>query len=74
MTTVIASFNVYGQTRLITQGGPGEATKSVIMVITPTILTNNTLGIGTAMAIVMGVVILMCTLGQNWLTRERENL
>lgn len=74
MTTVIASFNVYGQTRLITQGGPGEATKSVIMVINSTILTNNNLGIGTAMAIVMGAVILMCTLGQNWLTRERENL
>ena len=46
----------------------------MIMVINSTILTNNNLGIGTAMAIVMGAVILMCTLGQNWLTRERENL
>ena len=37
MTTIIASFNVYGQTRLMTQGGPGEATKPMIMMITSTI-------------------------------------
>lgn len=74
MTTIIASFNVYGQTRLITEGGPGEATKSVIMIITQTIMVNNNLGIGTAMAMVMGLVILLCTLCQHFMTREKENL
>lgn len=74
MTTIIASFNVYGQTRLITEGGPGDATKSVIMIINNTIMVNNNLGVGTAMAMVMGIIILLCTICQHWLTREKENL
>ena len=43
MTTIIASFNVYGQPRLMTKGGPGETTKPLIMMITSTIMDRNDL-------------------------------
>lgn len=74
MTTIIASFNVYGQTRLMTQGGPGETTKPMIMMITSTIMDRNDLGVGSAMTILMGIVIVLCSVGQYYLTKEKEEL
>lgn len=74
MTTIIASFNVYGQPRLMTRGGPGEATKPLIMMITSTIMDRNDLGIGSAMTLLMGIVIVLCSVGQYYLTREKEEL
>lgn len=74
MTTIIASFNVYGQPRLMTKGGPGETTKPLIMMITSTIMDRNDLGVGSAMTILMGVVIILCSVGQYYLTKENDNL
>ncbi|MCI9162528.1 MAG: sugar ABC transporter permease [Lachnospiraceae bacterium] len=74
MTTIIASFNVYGQPRLMTQGGPGETTKPMIMMITSTIMDRNDLGVGSAMTILMGIVIVLCSVGQYYLTKEKEEL
>lgn len=74
MTTIIASFNVYGQPRLMTQGGPGETTKPMIMMITSTIMDRNELGVGSAMTILMGIVIVLCSVGQYYLTKEKEEL
>lgn len=74
MTTIIASFNVYGQSRLMTKGGPGETTKPLIMMITSTIMDRNDLGVGSAMTILMGVVIILCSVGQYYLTKEKDNL
>lgn len=73
MTTIIASFNVYGQPRLMTKGGPGETTKPLIMMITSTIMDRNDLGVGSAMTILMGIVIILCSIGQYYLTKEKEN-
>lgn len=72
LTTVIASFNLYGQPQLITRGGPAQSTKSLIMVINSTIFDNNNLGVGTAMAIIMGVIVMLFAIGQNYLTREKK--
>lgn len=74
MTTIIASFNVYGQPRLMTQGGPGDSTKPLIMAITSTIMDRNDLGVGSAMTILMGIIIVACSVGQYYLTREKEAL
>lgn len=73
MTTIIASFNVYGQPRLMTKGGPGETTKPLIMMITSTIMDRNDLGVGSAMTILMGVVIILCSVGQYYMTKEKDN-
>lgn len=72
LTTVIASFNVFGQPQLITKGGPTQSTKSLIMVIQQTIFDGNNLGMGTAMALLMGVVVMIFALLQNFLTREKS--
>ncbi|PPA69621.1 carbohydrate ABC transporter permease [Jeotgalibacillus proteolyticus] len=66
ITTVIASFNLYGQTMLITNGGPARSTTSLIMNINHTVFSGNQLGIGSAMAIVMGVIMTVVTGLQYW--------
>lgn len=74
LTTIIASFNVYGQPYLITRGGPSMSTKSVIITINQTIFENNNLGVGTAMALVLGIVVMLFSLCQNFLNREKKEL
>lgn len=56
LTTIIASFNLYGQSLLITAGGPAQTTTSMIMVIQQTIFNQNNLGMGSAMAILLGII------------------
>lgn len=74
MTTVIASFNVYGQPRLMTKGGPGNSTEPILMTITNTIMSRNQLGIGSAMIILMGLVLVACSVCQYYMTREKDQL
>ena len=59
LTTVIASFNLYGQTLLITGGGPAQSTNSMIMIIQQTIFNQKNLGMGSAMSILLGLVMML---------------
>lgn len=72
--TVIASFNLYGQTRLITAGGPEQSTTSLIMNIQNTVLDMNQLGIGSAMAIIMGFIMLFITGAQYFLSYRLKEM
>lgn len=74
MTTIIASFNLYGQPRLMTGGGPGEYTKPIIMVISDSIMGKNNLGVGSAMTIMLGMIIVACSIAQYFLTRAKDDL
>ena len=74
MTTMIASFNIFGQPRLMTNGGPGEFTKPAIMVINDSIIFKNNLGVGSAMTILLGVIIVACSISQYFLTRAKDDL
>lgn len=68
ITTVIASFNLYGQSLLITRGGPEQSTTSLIMGINTTVFGNNQLGVGSAMALLMGVIMMVITGVQYWIS------
>lgn len=59
LTTIIASFNLYGQSLLITGGGPSQSTNSIIMIIQQTIFAQKNLGMGSAMAILLGIVMMV---------------
>lgn len=74
LTSVIASFNMYGQANLITRGGPTQSTKTLIMVIQDVILKKNNLGVGNAMALVKGFIVMAFALCQQYLTREKKEL
>lgn len=74
LMTIIASFNMYGQSNLITRGGPSESTKTLIMVINDTIFKKNNIGVGSAMAVVMGLIVMAFALCQQYLTKEKKEL
>lgn len=72
ITTVIASFNLFGQTKLITAGGPEESTTTLIMGIQRSVFDLNQLGMGSAMAILMGLIMMVVTGVQYWLSYNRK--
>lgn len=78
VTTVLASFNLYGQSVLMTNGGPSRSTQSVIHYITEEGFTNNQFSSATAMSFVFGLIMLAFTVIQfrmmaRDVTRSRGN-
>ncbi|WP_342668500.1 sugar ABC transporter permease [Deinococcus misasensis] len=71
VTTVLGSFQLFGQPQLITGGGPTRSTQSVIMYITEEAFSNNQFSSAAAMSFVFGVLMLVFTAFQFWLqTRD----
>ncbi|MBT2757261.1 sugar ABC transporter permease [Mesobacillus foraminis] len=72
--TVIASFNLYGQSRLITAGGPEQSTTTLTMSIQNTVFGMNQLGIGSSMAILMGIIMLLVTAAQYFMSYRKKEV
>lgn len=65
ITTVIGSFNIYGQPDLLTAGGPQESTTVLMMYIRRlSIGMNSNPGIATAMAVILGLVMIVISIVQ----------
>jgi len=61
---VIACFKVFGQIQLITNGGPGTATKSLVMYIYEAGFKKNNLGYASAMSFALFLILLILSLIQ----------
>ncbi|MFZ2636383.1 MAG: sugar ABC transporter permease [Rectinemataceae bacterium] len=61
VTTILASFQLFGQPLMITNGGPTRTTQSVIMYITEEAFGNNQYSSAAAMAFVFGFIMLIFT-------------
>ena len=61
---IIASFQVFGQVFVMTQGGPGDATRTVIQYVYESAFVGQRMGEGSAAAWVLFVVILIFSLIQ----------
>ncbi|KEF33672.1 ABC transporter permease [Deinococcus sp. RL] len=61
VTTVLASFQLFGQTLVITGGGPNRTTQSVMQYITEEAFANNQFSSASAMAFLFGLVMLVFT-------------
>lgn len=70
LTTITASFNLYGQSQLITGGGPAQSTNTLIMNIQQVVLAMNDLGVGSAMAIIMGIIMIIVFIIQRRVMKE----
>ncbi|XFA99272.1 carbohydrate ABC transporter permease [Candidatus Izemoplasma sp. B36] len=72
ITTMIASFNIYGQPDLLTQGGPNFSTTVLMMRIRGLAYgANSKPGIATSMAIMMGLIMIVLSLVQAKYLRKR---
>ncbi|WP_250443089.1 carbohydrate ABC transporter permease [Actinotalea sp. C106] len=72
MITIIASANMFGQSYLITQGGPGRETRTAIYQIAETGLRNFQMGSAAAMSYVLTLFLMVLSVGIFWLFRERK--
>lgn len=70
--TLIASANMFGQSYLITQGGPGRETRTAIYQIAETGLRNFEMGAAAAMSYVLTLFLIVISLIVFWLFRERK--
>lgn len=72
VTTVLASANMFGQSYLITQGGPGDSTRTAIMTIADLGLSQYRMGQASAMSYVLAVVLILISLVNAWALKERK--
>lgn len=70
--SVIGSFLAFTQFFILTQGGPGSATTTVVMAIYKRAFVQLQLGAATAMSLVLVVIIGLVTAAQFWLLREKD--
>lgn len=72
MITILASANMFGQSYLITQGGPGRETRTAIYQIAETGLRNFSMGSAAAMSYVLTAFLMVLSVAVFWLFRERK--
>lgn len=72
ITTVLASANMFGQSYLITRGGPGETTRTAIMEITDLGLSQYRMGQASAMSYVLAVFLALISLVNVVAIREKK--
>ena len=71
---VIASLQLFGQTYLLTSGGPAFSTRPVIEFIYDSGFTNFRVGFAAATSYLFFILILLISLGQFWfLSRQGRN-
>ena len=70
--TIIASVNMFGQSFLMTQGGPGTETRTAIYQIADTGLTNSNSGASTAMSMIFSFFLMLVSVLVFFLFRDRE--
>jgi len=71
--TVLASANMFGQAYLVTQGAPGQDTRTAIMYIATTGLQNFKMGSAAAMSYVLAVFLTIISIVNFGLFRYRED-
>lgn len=65
VTSIIGAFQVFDLTTILTQGGPGNATNTIVMYIFQSAFRNFRMGYASAMAMALFVIIMTFTLIQN---------
>ena len=71
--TIIASVNMFGQSYLMTQGGPGTSTRTGIYQIAETGLTSFSSGLASAMSMIFTVFLAVVSILVFLLFRERDD-
>lgn len=70
--TLLASANMFGQSYLVTGGGPGTSTRTAIMVMTEEGLRSFRMGSATAMSYILALVLAIVSIINFLVLRERK--
>ena len=74
MITTILSFQLFDQIYILTQGGPGDATTTIMYQAVTSAFTEGDVGQGAALTVVFFAVVLVLTLLQRRLLREERTV
>lgn len=72
VTTVLASANMFGQSYMITGGGPTESTRTALMVMTDLGFKQSRAGQAAAMSYILALCLAIVSMVQFWLMRDRD--
>lgn len=72
-TTILASANMFGQSYLVTNGGPGDSTRTAIMVMTQEGLRAFKMGTASAMSYVLAIFLAVISVINFYLMREKKS-
>ncbi|MDB5079293.1 MAG: Sugar transporter permease [Chloroflexi bacterium] len=67
---VISALQIFDQPYVLTRGGPGDSSRTVVMVIFEAAFKNLQIGYGSAIAVILFLVILLVTAFQFWLSKR----
>jgi len=70
VTGVIGALQVFTEPQVLTQGGPGDATRTVVMIIYQAAFQDLQVGYGSTIAVILFVAILAVTALQFWSSRR----
>lgn len=73
VTTVLASANMFGQSYMITQGGPTQSTQTAIMVMTDLGFRQNRAGQAAAESYILALCLAVVSAAQFWLMRDKDS-
>jgi multiple sugar transport system permease protein len=74
VTQVIAEMQVFGQPFVMTSGGPGNESRTVVIYLYQTAWAFFRMGYASAMAVSLAMIMIVITLFQFWLLRSRNEL
>ncbi len=72
ITTILASANMFGQSYMITQGGPSQSTQTAIMVITDLGLSRFQMGQAAAESYILAIFLGLVSMVAFYATRDRD--
>ncbi|MEL4503342.1 sugar ABC transporter permease [Luteococcus sp. H138] len=72
VTTVLASANMFGQSYMITKGGPTESTRTALMVMTDLGFKESRAGQAAAMSYLLALCLAIVSIIQFWLMRDKD--
>lgn len=70
VTGVIGALQVFEEAFIMTRGGPGDKSRTMVMIMYETAFANIEFGYGSAIALVLFLIILAVTLVQMWMSRR----
>lgn len=72
-TTVLGSANMFGQSYLVTEGGPGDSTRTALMVMTEEGLRRFQMGSASAMSYLLAIFLAIISIINFLLLREKKS-
>ena len=68
---IVLQFQLFGQARLMTQGGPNNASKPIVLYIYEAAFTKWDLGVGAAASEILFILIMIAAMAQYFISRRR---